>query len=130
MTKEFRRELDTVDYRLPGGKVCDTLVEYNEHRKDITQQALIAVNRECEEEAWLIPQNPVLYHISKAWTTIERDLYYYVIEKFTQHADGQHLETGEHITVEWKSKEEIKDIIKNWWMQEDRSVWVLLRFLN
>ena len=50
LTKEFRRELDMIDYRLPGGKVCDTLVEYNEHRKDIEQQALIAVNRECEEE--------------------------------------------------------------------------------
>jgi hypothetical protein len=40
------------------------------------------------------------------------------------------LETGEHISVEWKTRQEVMDIIKHWWMQEDRSVWVLLRFLQ
>ncbi|MEI8091899.1 MAG: hypothetical protein WCG98_06930 [bacterium] len=50
LTKEFRKELDDFDYRLPGGKVFDTLNEYNEHRDDIANYALTAVKRECEEE--------------------------------------------------------------------------------
>jgi len=129
LTKEFRKELNAFDYRLPWGKVCDTLFEYNKHKKHIIEQALIAVNRECKEETWLIPHNPLIYHISKAWTTIERDLYYYVIEKFTQHVDGQRLEVGEYITVEWKTKEEILALIKKWDMHEDRSVGVLMRYL-
>lgn len=130
LTKEFRYELNAFDYRLPGGKVCDTLEEYTAHKQNIEQEAMLAVKRECEEETGLIPQNPVLYHVSKVWATIERDLYYYVIEKYTQHADGQHLEAGEHITVEWKTRQEVKDLIKAWAMHEDRSVGVLMRFLS
>jgi 8-oxo-dGTP pyrophosphatase MutT (NUDIX family) len=130
ITKEFRREVNTDDYRLPGGKVFDTLKEYNEHRDDIKKYALLWVKRECEEETWLIPEDISLYHISKVWATMERDLYYYVITKFSHHEKGQQLELWENITVEWKTKEEILTIIKNWWMHEDRSVWVLLRYLS
>ena len=130
LTKEFRKELNAFDYRLPWGKVFDTLKEYNEHRNDIGTYALLAVKRECEEETWLIPLDISLYHVSKVWATIERDLHYYVIKKFTRHAQWQQLELGEHITVEWKTKQEIQDIIKKWWMQEDRSVGVLLRYLS
>ena len=50
LTKEFRRELDTRDYRLPGGKVFDTLKEYNDHRDDTEKYTLLWVKRECEEE--------------------------------------------------------------------------------
>jgi hypothetical protein len=32
LTKEFRRELNDFDYRLPGGKVFDTLDEFELHR--------------------------------------------------------------------------------------------------
>ncbi len=129
LTKEFRKELDDFDYRLPGGKVFDTLNEYNEHRDDIANYALTAVKRECEEETWLVPQDISLYHISKVWATVERDLYYYVITKFTDHEKWQQLEIGENISVEWKTREEVMKIMKQWWMQEDRSVGVLMRFL-
>jgi hypothetical protein len=33
--------VNTEDYRLPGGKVFDTLKEYNEHRDDIEKYALL-----------------------------------------------------------------------------------------
>jgi 8-oxo-dGTP pyrophosphatase MutT (NUDIX family) len=91
---------------------------------------LLWVKRECEEETWLIPEDISLYHVSKVWATMERDLYYYVITKFSHHEKWQQLELWENITVEWKTKEEILAIIKNWWMHEDRSVWVLLRYLS
>ena len=130
LTKEFRREYDGFDYRLPWGKVFDTLEEYNANKNDIERHALIAVKRECGEETWLIPQDVQLYHLSKVWATIERDLYYYVIKQFTHHEQWQQLELWEDITVEWKSKEEILAIIKAWEMHEDRSVGVLLRYLS
>ena len=130
ITKEFRREVNKEDYRLPGGKVFDTLKEYNEHRNDIENYALIWVKRECEEETWLIPEDISLYYVSKVWATMERDLYYYVITKFSHHEKGQQLELWENITVEWKTKEEIFALIKKWAMHEDRSIGVLMRYLS
>lgn len=129
LTKEFRKELNGFDYRLPWGKVFDTLQEYTMHKDDKEKYALLAVHRECEEETGLIPKDISLYHVSKVWSTVERDLYYYVITKFAVHEKWQQLEFGETISVEWKTREEVMDIIKQWAMQEDRSVGVLMRFL-
>ena len=130
LTKEFRKELKWFDYRLPGGKVFNTLAEYNKNKKNIKKYALVAAKHECEEETWLIPQDPKLYYISTAWATIERDLYYYIVRKFRRHTKWQQLEAGEYIDVEWKTKKEILALIKKWEMHEDRSVWVLLRYLQ
>jgi 8-oxo-dGTP pyrophosphatase MutT (NUDIX family) len=91
---------------------------------------LLSAKRECEEETWLIPQDISLYYISKVWATIERDLYYYVITTFVHHEKWQQLELWENIIVEWKTKEEIFALIKQWAMREDRSVGVLLRYLS
>jgi len=129
LTKEFRKEHNDFDYRLPGGKVFNTLTEYNKNKNNIKKYALCAARHECEEETWLVPQNLVLHYISKAWATIERDLYYYIIKKFRYHNKWQQLELGENITVEWKTKKEIMTIIKKWWMHEDRSVGVLMKYL-
>lgn len=130
LTKEYRKELKWYDYRLPGGKVFDTLAEYNKNKKNIKKYAIIAAKREGEEETGLIIQDPKLYYISKAWATVERDLYYYIVTKFKNHNKWQQLEHGEHIDVERKTKKEILFLIKTWAMHEDRSVGVLLRYLS
>ncbi|MFA7718041.1 MAG: NUDIX domain-containing protein [Candidatus Absconditabacterales bacterium] len=130
LTKEYRKELKGFDYRLPGGKVFDTLKEYNKNKKNIKKYALAAAKRECEEETGLIIQNPTLYYISKAGATVEWDLYYYIVKKFTYHAKGQQLEIGEYIDVEWKTKKEILSLIKKGEIHEDRSVGVLMRYLS
>lgn len=85
LTKEFRREINADDYRLPWGKVFDTLKEYNEHRNDTEKYSLLAAKRECEEETGLVPSDISLYYISKVWTTVERDLHYYVIKHVSRH---------------------------------------------
>src|SRR5882724_7934025 len=54
MTKEFRQELKDDDYRLPGGKVFDTLGEYEAFRhggKDILEAAAAKAKAEGAEEA-------------------------------------------------------------------------------
>src|SRR5437763_708903 len=33
LTREFRRELSKFDYRLPGGKVFDSLIEFDEFKR-------------------------------------------------------------------------------------------------
>lgn len=130
LTKEYRKELKGYDYRLPGGKVFDTLAEYNKNKKNIKKYALIAAKRECEEEVGLIPQTLKLYYISQAWATVEWDLHYFIVKKFKQHSKWQQLELGEYIDVEWKTKKEILSLIKKWKIHEDRSVWVLMRYLG
>lgn len=130
LTKEYRKELKGYDYRLPGGKVFDTLAEYNKNKKNIKKYALIAAKRECEEEVGLIPQTLKLYYISTAGATVEWDLHYFIVTKFKQHSKWQQLEQGEYIDVEWKTKKEILSLIKKWEMHEDRSVGVLMRYLS
>jgi len=130
LTKEYRKELKWLDYRLPGGKVFNALAEYNKNKKNIKKYALAAAKHECEEETGLIAQDPKLYHISTAWATVEWDLYYYIVKKFKHHAKWQQLEAWEYIDVEWKTKKEILALIKKWEMHEDRSVGVLLKYLT
>lgn len=129
LTKEFRRELNDFDYPLPGGRGFDALVGYNKYRWDIDPHCLLAAKRECEEETWLVAQEIFLFYVSKVWATVERDLHYYVVLKFSVHPKWQQLGTGENIPVEPNARAEAIGIIKQWWMQEDRSVGVLMRYL-
>lgn len=66
ITKEFRKELNGFDYRLPGGKVCNTLTEYNDKKNDIEKYALAAAKNECKEETGLIAEDIALHYISHA----------------------------------------------------------------
>src|SRR3989338_2174049 len=56
LTKEFRTEVNSYDYRLPGGKVFDTLAEYRRAREsntNILSSAEEAALKECREEVGL-----------------------------------------------------------------------------
>ncbi len=132
LTKEYREELKDFDYRLPGGKVFDRLVEYNrfvESGGDILQVALEAAKKEAREEVGI--ETIDIKHI---WTsfcgaTVVWDLYYFVVSQFTT-LQAQSLEEGENIKPEWHSFKEAKQLALSGKMSEDRSVAVLLRFLN
>jgi hypothetical protein len=50
LTKEVRREANGVDYRLPGGKVFDTLAELNKSREEgskIMDHVLVAAKKKA-----------------------------------------------------------------------------------
>src|SRR5690349_1874405 len=54
LTKEIRREAQGIDYRLPGGKIFDSLSEYRsflEKGQDIASVALEKAKAEAKEEA-------------------------------------------------------------------------------
>ena len=55
------------------------------------------------------------------------DLYYFLITDFKQ--EKQHLEDGEIIDFDFYTFEEVKTLILNNKMSEDRSVGVLLKFI-
>ena len=56
------------------------------------------------------------------------DLLYFVIDDFKENENGQELETGEVIDIEWKTFDEVKQLCKNGSMKEDRSIGILFKF--
>ena len=131
LTKEYRTELDSYDYRLPGGKVFDSLDEYNEFLasdKDILEPAVERAKIEAREETGIIAQNVEHLHTSVNGATVTWDLFYFVIDKWEQ--AEQELEAGEDIAVEWLTFDQAREVALSGDMHEDRSVAVLLRWLN
>lgn len=131
LTREFRPEIQGYDFRLPGGKVIDTLKEYKEFLssgKDISVQAREAAIKEAREELGIEAKSIELFAISRAGATVQWDLYYFVVSEYTQ--GSQDLELGEDITVVPTSTEEVRAMCLDGRIQEDRSALMLLRFLG
>ncbi len=133
LTKEYRMKLKEWDTRLPGGKVFDSLNEYNEFLKsgkDIKEAAKTAAKKEALEEVEIIANNLSFFAISPCGATIVWDLYYFVVTSFEESKKGQHLETGEYIKIEWVNFEDVKKMCLDGTIQEGRTSTILLRFLN
>ena len=134
MIKEYRKEQNGFDYRLPGGKVFDTLNEYKkalETKVDLLQCAIGAAKKELKEETGISAKSIKLLKISKAGATVDWDLYYFIANEFEEKSEEQNLELGEEITAEWKTSDEIKQLCKEGKINEDRTVGILLNlFLN
>jgi len=129
ISHEFRTELDAYDYRLPGGKVFDTLDEYNKHSsKNILPFAVDAAKRECREETGLIAKNVKHFVTAQSGATVIWDLIYFIIDDFEESDNGQELEDGEVIDTEWKTFDEVKKLCKDGKISEDRSMGVLFKF--
>ncbi len=131
LTKEFRNELNRYDYRLPGGKVYDTLDEYNTallSGVDINESAKIAATREAKEETGIEVKNLSFFHKSICGATVVWDLFYFVINEFIE--GEQHLEEGEDITFEFIDKEKVKAMCLDGSISEERSALVLLKYLT
>lgn len=131
LSKEFRHEMQGYDYRLPGGKVFDTLVEFNTallNKEDILESAKTAALKEAHEEMGIIANNIELFHKSVCGATVEWDLYYFIISDFTQ--ENQNLEDGEDIELFPVSIDEAKVMCLDGRIDEERSALTLLRYLN
>jgi len=129
VTKEYRQETGSIDIRLPGGKVRDTLKEYYnllESDQDMVEAARETVIKEAREETGLIIHNPKLITKANSGATVEWDLYYFLATQYDEHPAGQQLEHGEEIEVTWMTLEELRTVIADGYMHEWRSVGVLL----
>lgn len=133
LTREFRRELNDWDYRLPGGKVFDTLDEYEQHRAssdDILQVAIAKVKGEASEEAAVAVDEVKHVATSTLGATVEWNLYVFEALDWHEKDDGQNLEAGEDIEISWYDYDEVRRMILGAKMQEDRIAMVLLRWLE
>ena len=134
LTKEFRHELNGWDFRLPGGKVFDTLDElkaFREGSQDIRSVAEMKAKQEGAEEAGVDVRDVVLFKVSTLGATVQWDLYIYEVTDWTLHADGQQLEQGEQIEANnWFSYDEVRQMILSGQMQEERVALILLQWLE
>lgn len=133
LTREFRAELNDYDFRLPGGKVFDSLTEYEAFREsgaDILEPAMVKVAQEAHEETGYDIENPKFINKSTLGATVDWDLYVFVATEFTKRDDGQQLENGEQIETDlWFSYDEARRMILDGAMQEERIALALLRYL-
>lgn len=134
LTKEFRHELNDWDYRLPGGKVFDSLDEYETFRQtdqDILSAALQKAVGEGREEAGVDIRSAELIKKSTLGATVEWDLFVFECAEWSALPEGQQLETGEQIEAdEWFSYDEAEDMILSGKMQEERVALILLQWLK
>ena len=133
LTKEFRQELNAWDYRLPGGKVYDTLDEYQTAR-DTNEDIMTAVLRktiaEAGEEAGVLVDEAEFIKKSILGATVEWDLYVMQATKWHM-SNGQALEHGEQINAdEWFTYEQATQMILDGKMQEERIALILLQWLH
>ncbi len=129
VTKERRAETGNVDLRLPGGKVRDSLAEYHallDSGQDMVVAAREAAAKEALEETGLLVSNLELITKATAGATVEWDLYYFLVDTYSENPGGQQLEHGEDIEVTWMSLSDIRKALARGEMQEWRSVGVLL----
>lgn len=134
LTKEFRRELNGWDYRLPGGKVFDSLEEFEAHRQsgeDILNAAIAKAKGEGAEEAGIDIKEVKLFEKSTLGATVEWDLFVFEVTDWRPHAEGQNLEQGEQIeTDNWFTYAEAEEMILTGKMQEGRIALILLQWLK
>ncbi len=134
LTKEFRQELGEWDYRLPGGKVFDSLDEFEAFRtsgKDILEAAKAQAINEAQQEAGVEIAELNLYKKSILGATVEWDLYVFETSHWQLSIEGQELEVGEKIEADnWVTYDEAKKMILSGSMQEERIALILLQWLN
>jgi hypothetical protein len=135
LTREYRAELDAFDIRLPGGKVFNSLNEWNQHKQtgeDIESIALEKVKEEGLEEAGIEIDEARLVAISKNGAMMHWDLLYFVADKWHEHEDGaQHQEFEQGVTSVARYKfDEVENLLRDGSISEDRSVAALVRWLG
>ena len=132
LSKEYRYELETFDYRLPGGKVFDDI---NDYRKSIDNNTILenvfkTVAKEIKEEVGILIKNPELYTTSHAGASVVWDLYYFIVKDFEIIENGQELEESEIIDgFVWKNQEEIVKMCLEKQIHEERTIGVLLSYI-
>jgi 8-oxo-dGTP pyrophosphatase MutT (NUDIX family) len=134
LNKEYRYELDSHDWRLPGGKVVDSLAEYTDYLdggKDISKRVLEAAKRESREEAGIDVTQAEIKTKLICGATVVRDLYYVMVTEYTVLAsmEGEDEESDHIDSHQWMSYEEIQSLLKAGEIQEGRTAAVLTQLV-
>lgn len=132
LSREFRYELNDWDYRLPGGKVFDSLDDYKSALENDTvmENVLKTVPKEVLEEVGLVVRNPKLLKVSLDGAGVIWDLYYFEIRDYKKSDNGPQLEENEIINgYKWYEFNDIIKMCRNNEIHEDRTVGVLLTYI-
>lgn len=134
LTKEFRSELGTHDFRLPGGKVFDDLDRYLAVRGDmeaLNEAVVAAAKLEAKQETGVDHiDNLTIVAKSAAGASVEWDLYYLTGDIGA--ISEQELEEDEKergIDVGFYTNEEVLEMLRSGAIAEDRTAGVLFRHL-
>lgn len=135
MTQELRRSREgkILDYRLPGGKVFDSLEEFNNAKENNTDISLCAFNQakvEARQEVGVMGGDFSPITIAKAGGSVEWDLYYFLVKNPV--LGEQNLteeEKLDNIEVVFLTAKEIFEKLKNKEINEGRSADVIWRWL-
>lgn len=126
MTKELRHYKggSEWDYRLPGGKVYDSLDEFNnakENNSDISKDSLKAAKLEAIQEVGVQNGDFMQLSTARAGGSVEWDLHYFLIKN--AEIGKQELEEHEkgEIDVIFIEVKELFEKLKNGEIQEGRS---------
>jgi 8-oxo-dGTP pyrophosphatase MutT (NUDIX family) len=131
LTREYRSELATWDWRLPGGKVVNSIAEYLPHyfrppKEDgdwLRDKILEAAEREALEEVGIEIGNVEILGRSTCGATVNWDLHY--VRATPNFVGSNHPEAGEQIEVHavlWSRALELAD---NGSFAEERSaIWL------
>ncbi len=136
LTKEFRRELQKYDFRLPGGKVFDSVdefIKYRESGKAIITAAEEQAKNEAMEEAGVDVITLSLVQKSTLGTTVEWDLFVFEATVWQMHQGGQQLKENEvdHIAgFAFYDYDVVVKMIMNGDISEERIALILLRWIN
>lgn len=133
LTREYRQELGEWDYRLPGGKVFDSLDEFEAFRRsgdDVVEAAKSQGIIEGQQEAGIAITTLNLYKKSVLGATVEWDLYVMESTDWQASVAGQELEVGEMIDADvWATYDEARKMALDGSMQEERVALILLQWL-
>lgn len=136
LTKEFRRELQAHDYRLPGGKVFDLSEDFERFRQEggaIQEAAEKQAKIEALEEAGVAVEGLQFIQKSTLGTTVEWDLYFFEALAWQPHKDGQQLKENEvdHISgFDFYDYDTVTKMIIAGDMSEERAALILLRWIK
>lgn len=132
LSREYRYELSDWDYRLPGGKVFDSLSDYKASltRGDVLEHVEKTVSKEVLEEVGICVYQPKLYKVSHDGAGCVWDLYYYIITEYELNETGSFLEEDEIVDgFVFKSFDEVMQMCLAQEIHEDRTVGVLLSYI-
>lgn len=129
LIEEFRTEQNTIDLRLPGGKVYDTLDEYLLNmQEDKLFKAKEGAIREIKQETGIIVKDLELVKVSKCGATVIWDLYYFVSKGEIVQKE-QELDDDEKIKTVWMQYKDVIQACIDGKVNEDRTLGILLKYL-
>lgn len=131
LNQEIRLDIGA-DLRLPGGKICNSIDEWDSFKTetDFDKLLLDSASREVREEAAINPTDLRFLTISTSGApTVEFDLYFFVTNSFDI-LDHQELVEDEIIINVWTPVKEVIIACLTGKIREGRSVTAILQYLH